>query len=232
MAPRVIDRLIVPLVALAAAILVVAVSVAPFLTSQWVAFEQERSQAAAWTGYTDEQLRSATDAILADLVVGPPDFDVTVAGEPVLNERERGHMRDVRDVFLGLWGLAAFSGLFVLLAARAAGRRRVVRAAGIGGGVLAVGTVVLGVVALVAFDVLFEAFHRLLFAGGTYTFDPSTERLVQLFPFTFWQESAMAVGLVIVVLGTGLRVVTARGTREPRRVEARTATAAPAGSRR
>ena len=44
---------------------------------------------------------TATDAILADLVVGPPDFDVAVAGTPVLIERERAHMRDVRGVFAG-----------------------------------------------------------------------------------------------------------------------------------
>ena len=69
---------------------------------------------------------------------------------------------------------------------------------------LALGVVVLSVVALVAFDALFETFHRLFFAGGSYTFDPSTERLVQLFPFKFWQETAMAVGALIVVLSTAL----------------------------
>jgi uncharacterized membrane protein len=63
---------------------------------------------------------------------------------------------------------------------------------------------VLGVVALVAFDALFETFHRLFFAGGSYTFDPSTERLVQLFPFRFWQETAMAVGVLIVVFSAVL----------------------------
>jgi integral membrane protein (TIGR01906 family) len=73
-----------------------------------------------------------------------------------------------------------------------------------GAAVLAVGVVVLGVVALVAFDALFETFHRLFFAGGSYTFDPSTERLVQLFPFRFWQETAMAVGALIVLLSAAL----------------------------
>ena len=62
----------------------------------WVAFEQGRAEATAWTGFSEPELRTATDAILADLVFGPPDFDVAVAGQPVLIERERGHMRDVR----------------------------------------------------------------------------------------------------------------------------------------
>jgi integral membrane protein (TIGR01906 family) len=55
----------------------------------------------------------------------------------------------------------------------------------------------------VAFDAAFEVFHRLFFAGGTYLFDPRTDRLVQLFPETFWSETATAVGAVILVLALG-----------------------------
>jgi integral membrane protein (TIGR01906 family) len=65
---------------------------------------------------------------------------------------------------------------------------------------LAVGVVVAGVVAFFAFDAAFEIFHRLFFAGGSYTFDPGTDRLVQLFPFAFWSETTMAVGAAIIVL--------------------------------
>ena len=46
----------------------------------------------------------------------------------------------------------------------------------------------------------FEIFHRLFFAGGSYTFDPRTDRLVQLFPFDFWSETTLVVGGMIVVL--------------------------------
>ncbi len=113
-------------------------------------------------------------------------------------------MRDVRTVFLGLWALTA-AGVVVLLLAARADRSRFWRAVGGGAGVLAVGIVVAGVVALVAFDVLFETFHRLLFPGGSYTFDPREERLVQLFPFQFWQETAIVVGAVIVLLAIVVR---------------------------
>ena len=81
---------------IATALVIVAVSLPLFRYPVWVAFEQGRAEAAVWTGFTEPELRSATDAILADLVVGPPDFDVAVAGQPVLDERERGHMLDVR----------------------------------------------------------------------------------------------------------------------------------------
>ena len=79
------------LTGLATAIVIVAVTIIPFLSPQWVAFDQGRAQAAAWTGYTTDELRVATDAIVADLVFGG-DFTVQVNGQPVLNERERAHM--------------------------------------------------------------------------------------------------------------------------------------------
>ena len=198
------------LVALATPLLIVAAAIVPFLAPPWVAFEQGRAEATAWSGYTTDELNAVTGAILWDLVVGPPDFDVDVRGEPVLNERERGHMRDVRMVFLGLW-IAAVVSIVVLVVAFERGDRqaawRAVRRGAIG---LAGAVVALGVVALVAFDVLFEVFHRIFFPAGSYTFDPTTERLVQLFPFQFWQDTALAVGVVILLLSALVAVAAGR----------------------
>ena len=183
---------------LATAIVIIALAILPFLTPPWVAFEQGRSNAAGWTGFTTDELDAATGSILSDLVFGPPAFAVEVRGQPVLDERERGHMRDVRTVFNGLWVLA-------VAVAGGPGRRE---PAGRPASDLAGGSawrdrpgrrvVALGGVALVAFDALFEAFHEVLFPAGSYDFDPATERLVQLFPFQFWQETAIVVGVVIV----------------------------------
>ncbi len=204
--------------AIATAIVITAVAIVPFLTPAWVAFEQDRAEAAAWTGYAAADLRAATNAILADLVVGPPDFDVAVAGEPVLNERERAHMRDVRSVFGG-FGLIAVASLVLLVAGIAGARRlghpeRAWRAVRRGARGLIAVVVLAGVIAALAFDVAFEVFHRLFFAGGSYTFDPGTERLVQLFPFRFWSETTMALGALIVVLALVVSVVAGRRARE------------------
>lgn len=197
-------------VGLATAIVIVTIAVLPFLTPQWVAFEQGRANATAWTGYTTDELRSATDSILADLVFGPPDFDQEVRGEAVLVERERGHMRDVRSVFVGLWVLAAVS-MVVLVGAAVRGDRRAAWRSVRRGALALTGTVVvLGVVALLAFDTLFDIFHRVLFPPGSFTFDPATERLVQLFPFQFWQETAVIVGIVIVVIALAVATVAGR----------------------
>jgi integral membrane protein (TIGR01906 family) len=204
------------LIALATAVVIVAVSIIPFLTPQWVAFEQGRAEATAWTGFTTDELRTATDAILSDLILGG-EFDIEVAATAVLNERERGHMGDVRTVFRGLWVLAIISILILLAASRRRDRSATWRAVRIGSIGLSVGVVVLGVIGLVAFDQLFEIFHQVFFPAGSYLFDPTTDRMVQLFPFRFWEESAIAVGVVIFAICVVVGLVAGRraATAEP-----------------
>lgn len=202
-------------VGLAAALLIVTVAIAPLLTPTWLAFEQDRAGAAARTGFAEPDLRAVTDAILADLVLGPPDFDVEVAGAPVLNARERGHMRDVRSVFIALWVAAAISIVLLVIAARRMSRVGLWQSVGRAAFSLAVATVGLGVVALVAFDALFTVFHQVFFSPGSFAFDPATDRLVQLFPFQFWQESAMAAGVLIVGLAAGVGLIAWRRQWQP-----------------
>jgi integral membrane protein (TIGR01906 family) len=202
------------LIGLATALVVMAVVLPLFLNPVWVAFEQGRAEATAWTGFTEPELGGATDGILADLVLGPPDFDVTVAGQPVLNERERGHMRDVRSVFAGFFAVtfvAALGALVIAARRRGPDRARTWTSVRTGALVLIATLVAGGIVSFFAFETLFEVFHQIFFAGGSYTFDPATERLVQLFPFQFWQETAIVVGAVCVVLaGVVVVVATAR----------------------
>ena len=203
------NRLAAIVIALATAIVIVTVVILPFLTPQWIGFEQGRAQADAWTGYTTQQLRTATDAIVGDLVFGG-DYAVTIDGQLVLDPRERSHMVDVRTVFRGLWILATISVVVLVVAARRADRAatwRAVRGGAIG---LAVGTVVLGVVGLVAFDQLFEAFHEIFFPAGSFLFDPRADKLVQLFPFDFWQETALVVGAAMIVVSLVVAVVAGR----------------------
>jgi integral membrane protein (TIGR01906 family) len=230
------ERVAGVLTAIATAVVITAIAIAPFLTPAWVSFEQVRTGAPQLTGYTTAELRTATDAILADLVLGPPAFDVRIGGAAVLNDREKAHMRDVRGVFSG-FGLVALVAAVGLVALYAGARRmghpeRAWSAVRNGARGLVVVVVLAGVVAAVAFDAAFELFHRLFFAGGSYTFDPGTERLVQLFPFTFWSESTMAVGALIIILS--LVVATFAGRLAHRRVPpaaSATSLADPEGAR-
>ena len=190
----------------ATALVVVSLAILPFLNPIWVGFEQGRAGAAAWTGFNPGDLAYATNEILADLVFGPPAFDVALDGQPVLVERERQHMRDVRGVFTELYIAAAAAALVLVAAyllARALGVRSKIafwrRLAG-SGKVIAVVTVAGGLMGVFFFDTAFELFHRIFFPAGTYLFDPRTDRLVQLFPEQFWVETTIGVGIVVVVL--------------------------------
>lgn len=198
-----------PLVTIAAGIatplVLVALAIVPFLTPLWIFPAQERAEADAWTGWPIETVHAVTGEVLVDLIVGPPDFDQEVDGVPVFNEREVQHLRDVRTLFIGFAVLAAVAAAVLGTAWwLARGGTAAWRGARTGAKVLAIAVVALGVAAVVAFDTLFSLFHVLLFPEGSYTFDPSTERMVQLFPYEFWFQTAIAVGVVIV----GLAVAT------------------------
>ncbi len=185
-------------------VVLVGLTVVPFLSPAWFAVAQERAHVAALTGWPPDEVRRVTNALIADVVLGPPRFEVEVGGAPVLAERERAHLRDVRTVLLRFGGAVLVAVGVVLVE-----KRRLAPAAfwstAEKTGLAVFGAVVLvAVLALFAFDPLFEFFHRLFFAPGTYTFDPSRERLVQLFPMGLWFETAIAAGFVLGVLALGL----------------------------
>ena len=192
------------MIAAATALVLLAGSIVPFLNPVYVRFEQDRTGARALTGFSPEQLDRVAGELLADLVLWQGDFDVSIDGPPILKQSEIDHMLDVRGVFAGLFALA-LAGLAVLLTAfrRAApgteARAATWRAVASGARGLAIGLVVAGAFGLLAFDAAFEVFHRLFFPAGSYTFDPRTDKLVQLFPYEFWSETATLVGVVAIV---------------------------------
>lgn len=215
------------LVGVPTAVVVVAVALLAFANPLWIGFDQGRTGAAALTGFDPADLRRATDAIVSDLVLGPPDFDVEVAGAPVLDAAERGHMRDVRTVFTAFYLVAGACGLVLVgafAATRGRGRAALWRRLSDAGITIAVVTVVGGLMALLLFDQAFMLFHEVFFPQGNYLFDPGTERLVQLFPERFFVESSASVGIVVVLLSVAIGWV---GRRRAGMIEARAAAPSP-----
>jgi integral membrane protein (TIGR01906 family) len=186
---------------IATAIVLLALSILPFLTPLWIYPGQERAQADAWTGWSIETVHAVTGEVLVDLIIGPPAFDQQVDGAPVFDAREQGHLRDVRTVLIAFAVLAAIAAAVLAIAWwLGRGGTAAWRGVRVGAEVLAVAVVAIGLFSVVAFDQAFALFHALLFPGGSYTFDPATERLVQLFPESFWYETAIALGIVIIGL--------------------------------
>lgn len=203
-------------VGLATALVIVGLSIVPFFSPPWMTVAQGRAGVAALTGWTEPQVRAATGGLVADLITGG-DFEVVVNGETVLSPSERSHMRDVRGVFAGFALLVGAAAVVVAIAWR---RSRLAAWRAIRGGAVgaAAGLVLAGVVLAVAFDAAFSLFHAIFFAAGSWTFDPLTDRLVQLFPDQFWFETTAAVGIlafvlaIVVALIAGRRVATLRRT--------------------
>ncbi len=136
-------------------------------------------------------------------------------------------MVDVRNVFLA-FGAIALLAILVLVNLAIVGRgqawyRRAVRRGAV---LLAVLVVVLGALAAVAFDTVFEAFHELFFPPGSFDFE-ATSKLIQLFPDRFWFETSLLLGLVILGL-CGLVAALAGGGRDDPRHGPRETAAAPA----
>jgi integral membrane protein (TIGR01906 family) len=203
------------LVASATALVILGASIAPFLAPAYIRLEQDRVGVGALTGYGPAELDAIAGSLIGDLVLWRGDFDVAVAGAPVLNDRERSHMLDVRGVFAGFFALVALAGAVLIVAARRAtgteARRSLWRAVAGGARGLAIAIAVVGAIAIFAFDAAFEVFHRLFFSSGSYTFDPGTDRLVQLFPERFWYETSTVLGVVTLVVAL---VTTWRARRE------------------
>lgn len=194
------------LIATASALMLLGGSILPFLAPAYVRFEQERSGVHI-EGYTPTDMDRIASSLLGDLFLWQGDFDVTTAsGAPVLNDRERAHMRDVRGAFAGFEILVLASVVALAFGFRRArdaeARAATWRAVGRGARGLVIGLVVVGAFAVLAFDAAFEVFHRLFFSAGTYTFDPRTDHLVQLFPDQFWSDTTIAIG--IVALGAAI----------------------------
>ena len=70
--------------------MIVAVSVVVFFNPIWVAFEQDRTGVAALLGYTPDQVRTATNAILGEFAFGPGTFAVEVTASRSSTSASRG----------------------------------------------------------------------------------------------------------------------------------------------
>ncbi len=127
-------------------------------------------------------------------------------GRPLLNEREVGHMKDVKDltkIVLNIWlVLLAFLVVADIAAVRFHWWDRF-RAWLVRGAQLTIGLIVtILIFVAISFSALFTGFHRIFFTGDTWLFSYS-DTLIRLFPIRFWQDVFIALG-VLTLAGAGL----------------------------
>jgi integral membrane protein (TIGR01906 family) len=171
-------------------------------------FAINRYDVAAVTGIPEEELLRATRELRAYLA-GPDEYlriqvtDSSGQTGPLFTPREVLHMRDVRALVQGIYRVQEVTILIILgyVALRVArdrrrGPRAVARLTWLSMLGFNLFGLAFGLTALLGFDRLFTRFHTLSFSNDFWQLDPRRDRLVQMFPFEFWQ---VATGLLVVL---------------------------------
>jgi len=196
------------LLALAAAALAIGATTAIFLTPPVVHLLLSVSDARTVLGVEPRVAEALSDALVGDLLTDGA-FDAPLGDTPLLSAGERSHLVDVGSL-LRVVLVAGLGGLIVLALARTR-RRAWLRVAIRDGAALIVGGALVAAAAFtLAFDATFSFFHGLFFAAGTWTFNPATDRLVQLYPQEFWTLAALLFCLALALLSFAAYRMTAR----------------------
>ena len=168
---------------------------------------------AAILGVPPEVARRASELSVQELLIGPGSFTfvATPGGPPFYGPAEASHMQTVRVVVYGFFGLVLAGAIAVVLSTRRMSGPDALRAIRLGATGLVLVFAAIGVGLIVAFDPLFTLFHRIVFPGGGWIFDPTTQRIVQLYPTLFWEFAAgalaglsVAIGLLVIAVSATL----------------------------
>lgn len=136
------------------------------------------------------------------------DIQVQQDGElvPLYSAKEVLHMVDVKDLFRLIFRVQevtlAFVAAYIVAVfvwAREASLRVLAKQVLIGLGVLLGVVLAVGVFAAIGFESLWRQFHLLSFSNDLWELNPRTDRLIQMFPVDFWQESTFVLAAITAI---------------------------------
>lgn len=196
----------------------------PILYRPFYYSQAEALELSAQTGYSQETIRGAFDAVMDYLVKGEP-FST---GELRWSEAGRAHFADCQRLFwLDFHVLEITAALLAAIVILTATKKLALypfggrgpcfwALVGMGAGVL-----LLGIWAMVDFTSLFTAFHTAFFPGKTnWIFDYRTDEIILILPEAFWARAAALVAGLAFGSAAVLAAVEAllRRTRRPKSV--------------
>lgn len=127
-----------------------------------------------------------------------------------LDEEAMSHLDDVNEMavatMMPIFGVVAMAVFLIFCGLRMFGVMPVANALLWSGLAVVAVAAVFGIWALVSFDGLFEAFHSLLFADGSWTFSPDS-LLITMLPEAFWSSMAavwLSISLLVSAASIGL----------------------------
>ena len=127
----------------------------------------------------------------------------------LFNDREATHMRDVKKLIHLVYSLMMISGIYIvgtIIWSRISGptwpfyTRPLIIA--YGGYLTILSVLSLGFLSLTGFDEVFVTFHEISFSNDLWILDPRTDYLIMLFPFGFWFDTTIKIGLISIVIST------------------------------
>jgi integral membrane protein (TIGR01906 family) len=191
---------------------------------RWIYFEYGRSDfppdSFGWT--LQERTRLAVTGI--DSIIGPRGVVVLQEarfsdGSPAFNDREVGHMRDVRWVTGNIYfaQVVLFVAAVVAVVALVRGKAQMAAASALLTGAMVTVALLVALVVFVftGFDTFFTAFHHVFFSGDTWLFN-YTDTLIRIYPVQFWFDAATVIGVTSIVEAVVLGVMAWRWGRAVR----------------
>jgi integral membrane protein (TIGR01906 family) len=170
----------------------------------------ERHSVVERTGISADDLSTVSSQIQAyfNSDLGPLHVAATAGGikRDLFTDAEISHMADVKNLFRGTYRVQSLSVAFLAILCLAAvwrfhGVAIIVAASWMRRGAIATGLTILvfGLLSLFAFDLAFTAFHYVGFPQGNWQFDSQSHYLVRIFPFGFWRDITLVIGILTVI---------------------------------
>ena len=145
--------------------------------------------------------------------------DTIVDGEQreFFNDREKAHMVDVRNLFVGgLWirriALVLFLlSVVVMIKTKGEWKRLLPKSFLIGLGAFAGVTAAVGLLVMSDFNKYFLIFHEMFFDNDLWLLDPRTDLLIRMLPEGFFLDMVVRIGVIFLILllvGVVISIVT------------------------
>ena len=190
-------------------VLLLTASVSGAVNSLWLyQYGFEKYGVSQATGLAQSELDKAAKGLIDYFNSDDDNINLTVMkdGKPftLFNEREVGHLRDVRGLFQLVYKVLLGTLIYALVYIGLSfflrqDRRRLARGLVGGGGLTLALMLAVGLGTLLDFDRLFWQFHIISFTNDLWLLDPTRDYLIRLFPQGFWYDVTLFCALTTAV---------------------------------
>lgn len=151
------------------------------------------------TGYPIEEIKENYDA----LIDYSSPFNKNSLSFPTLVSSPSGiqHFKEVKDIFISLYWLGAFSIITSTAIIIYKARKGDISYLLISSITAIILPLVIGLLVAIDFDRLFLLFHRLFFSNDYWIFDPMTDPIINILPSTFFLHCALLI-IAFILLGS------------------------------